>query len=79
MRVDPKEILQTEEKPATQKNLPLVVTFNKTLSNIKKLIDKHWHILVINEKFKKAFNKKPLMTYRRNENIHKIIANKNCA
>ena len=56
MRVDPKEILQTEEKPATQKNLPLVVTFNKTLSNIKKLIDKHWHILVINEKFKKAFS-----------------------
>ena len=46
-------LLQTKEKPATQKHLLLVVTFNKNLSNIKNVIDKHWHILSINENFKK--------------------------
>ena len=57
-------LLQTKEKPATQKHLLLVVTFNKNLSNIKNVIDKHWHILSINKKF---FDKKPFVAYRRNK------------
>ena len=60
-------LLQTKEKPATQKHLLLVVTFNKNLSNIKNVIDKHWHILSINENFKKKFDKKPFVAYRRNK------------
>ena len=39
MRVDQKALLQT--KPATQVNLPLVVTFNKAFPNIKNVIDKY--------------------------------------
>ena len=41
MSVDSKALLQTKEKPATQENLPRVVTFNETLPNIKNVIDKH--------------------------------------
>ena len=79
MRVNRKAFLQTKGKLATQKNLPLVVTFNKTLSNIKNFIDKHWHIFSINEKLKKAFEKKPFIVYRRNKNLHQKIKGKNCA
>ena len=78
MRVNRKAFLQTKGKLATQKNLPLVVTFNKTLSNIKNFIDKHWHIFSINEKLK-AFEKKPFIVYRRNKNLHQKIKGKNCA
>ena len=79
MRVNRKAFLQTKGKLATQKNLPLVVTFNKTLSNIKNFNDKHWHIFSINEKLKKAFEKKPFIVYRRNKNLHQKIKGKNCA
>ena len=49
MNVDRKLLLENKEKPSTQENLPLVLTFNKTLPNIKNVIDKHWHILSIDE------------------------------
>ena len=65
MRVDRKAPLQIKEKPATQENLPLVVTFNKTLLNIKNVIDKLWHIFPINEKFKIVFHKKLFIVYRK--------------
>ena len=35
----------------TQENLPLVVSFNKTLPNIEDVIDKHWYNLSIRKKF----------------------------
>ena len=37
-----KPFLQTKEKVATQESLPLVVTFNKALPNIKNVVDKNW-------------------------------------
>ena len=39
MRADRKALLQT--KPVTQENIPLGVTFNKTLPSMKNIIDKH--------------------------------------
>ena len=71
--VDPKTLLENKEKPSTQGNLPLVFTFNKTLSSIKNLKDKHWHILTINENLWKVFNKRPFIPYRRNTNIQQLI------
>ena len=50
MSVDQKILLENKEKPSTHGKLALVHTFNKTLPNIKNVIDKHWHILSINEK-----------------------------
>ena len=57
MSVDQKILLENKEKPSTQGKLALVHTFNKTLPNIKNVIDKHRHILSINEKLWKAFDK----------------------
>ena len=73
MGVDWKAPLQSKEKPATQENLSLVVTFNEILPNVKNVIDKHWHNLSNNEKFWKAFDKKRFIAYRRNNNLHQIF------
>ena len=70
MHIDQKELFQTKETPATQENLPLVVSFNETLQNVEHVIDKHWHILSITKQLKKAFDKKPFIAYKRHKNLH---------
>ena len=47
--------------------------FNKTFADIKNVIHKQIHMLSINEKLKKDFDKKPFIAYRRNKNLHQII------
>ena len=56
MNIDRKILLENKEKSSTQGNLLSVLTFNKTLPNIKNVIDKHWHILSINENLWKVFD-----------------------
>ena len=73
MIVDRKILLENKEKPSTQGNLPLVLTFNKTLSNIKNIIYKHWHILSINENLRKVFDEKPFIAFRRNTSLCQLI------
>ena len=65
--------IKKHKKPATQENLPPVVTFNETLPFVKNVIDKHWHIVSINKKFKKTFDKKSFIGCRRNKNLQQII------
>ena len=52
---------------------PLVLTFNKTLPNIKNVIDQHWHILSINESLWKVLDKRPSIAYGRNTNLYQLI------
>ena len=60
--------------PSSKENMPLLLTFNKTLPNIKNVNDKHWYILSINENLRKVFDKRPLfIDYRRNNNLHQLI------
>ena len=63
MNVDRKILLENKKKPSTQGNLPLVLTYNKTLSNIKTVIDKHWHILSIKKNLRKVFDKRAFIHY----------------
>ena len=60
-------------KLSTQRHLPLVLTFNKTLFNIKNVIDKHWQVLSINENLQKCFGKRPFIVYTINTNLHQLI------
>ena len=48
MSVDQKILLENKDKPTSHGNLPLVLIFNKTLPNIKNVLDKDRHILSIN-------------------------------
>ena len=40
--------LLNKEKTVTGNHLTLYVTYNKTLPNIKTILEKYWHILTIN-------------------------------
>ena len=51
-------LLSLKQKIANKPRNPLVLKFNRTLPNIKKIIDKHWHLLQINPKLKIHFKKK---------------------
>ena len=65
-------LLHSKQKIANKPRIPLVLKFKRTL-NIKKVIDEHWHLLQINPKLKNAFQEKPIIAYKRNRNLKKII------
>ena len=54
-----------------------MVTFNRTLSNLIKIVHKHWHVLKADNQLKKVFAEAPLLAYRRNKNIKEFIGS-NC-
>ena len=50
-------LLTSKPNIPNKPRIPLVLKFNRTLLNTKKIIDKHWHILRINPKLKIYFKK----------------------
>ena len=73
MNVDKKILLESKEKPSTQENLLLVLTYSKSLPIIKNVINKLWHILSINENLRQAFDKRPFIAHRRNTDLYQVI------
>ena len=61
--------LLNKEKTETGNHLTLCLTYNKTLTNIKTILEKHWHILNINPELKKVFENKSLLVFRKNKNL----------
>ena len=53
-----------------------MVTYNRQLPNIKDAIHKHWDLLKLNEKLKPVFQEKPLMAFKRNNNLKDLIGQK---
>ena len=51
----------------------LVLKFNRTIPNIREVIDEHWHLLQINPKEKNAFQGIPIIAYKRIRNLKEII------
>ena len=49
------------------------VTYSATLPNIRKIINKHWHILNINNTFGNVFKAPPVITFRKNTSLRQII------
>ena len=66
-------LLTSKQKTANKLRIPLVLTFNQTLPNIKKFIDEHRHLLQINPKLKNAFQERPIIPYNRNMDLKEII------
>ena len=48
--------------------IPLTLSYNCTLPNMKEAVKKHWTILQINNEFKNVFPEPPIMCFHRNEN-----------
>ena len=65
--------LLNKEKTETGNHLTLCVTYNKTLPNIKTIIEKHWHILNVNPELRKVLENKPLLAFRKNKNLRQLI------
>ena len=62
-------LLSSKQKIGNKPRIPLVLKFNKTLPNIKKISNEHWHLLQINVKLKNAFQEKLIIAYKRNRNL----------
>ena len=53
--------------------MPLTVTYNMTLPDLKTRIDKNWQILQIQPKLKEVFTEPPILAFKRNKNLKDII------
>ena len=74
--LDRKKLL--EEKAKKQSNrIPLVLTYNRTLPNVKRAISNNWNLLHINQEFKDVFQEPPILAFRRNRNLYDLLGCKN--
>ena len=70
-------LLTPKSKEKDRKRIPFIATYyNKTLPNVKQIINKHWHLLQINSNLRIAFEQEPLIAYRRNKNVGDLIESK---
>ena len=69
----PRNELLNKIKTSNTERLPLTVTYNRTLPDLKTIIDKNWHILKIEPKLKEIFAESPILAFKRNKNFRDII------
>ena len=68
--------LLNQKKQATSNRIPPILTYNRTLPDIKRAINKHWDIFKINRDFYKVFAEHPIIAFRRNRNLQDILGKK---
>ena len=69
-----KSVLRTEQwKSKKASYLPLSVTYNRTLPNIKNILQQHWHLLKIDPTLEETFQQAPILAFRKNRNLKDII------
>ena len=59
--------------------IPLILTYNFTLPNMKDFLARNWNILSINQGFQDIFNELQLLAYRKNKNPQDLLGRKNIA
>ena len=67
-----KQLLLSNKRPI-QSRIPVLITYNRYLPNISKMITKNWNILKISPTLQKVFDKRPMITYKRNKNLVELI------
>ena len=76
VKLQPRDaLLQYKEKTPLDR-VPCVVTYNPRLPNIKEAINKNWDLLKINPTLETVFEKKPVMAFKRNQNLKDLIGQK---
>ena len=67
-----------EEKAKKQSNrTQLLLTYNRTLPNVKRPISNNRNLLHINQEFKDVFQEPPILAFRRNRNLYDLLGCKN--
>ena len=69
----PRKELLNKIKTSNTERLPLTVTYNRTLPDLKTIIDKNWHIFQIEPKLKEIIAESPTLALKRNKNLKVII------
>ena len=69
----PRKALLSKIKTSNTEHLPLTVTYNRTLPDLKTIIDKNWHIFQIEPKLKEILAQSPTLALKKNKNLKDII------
>ena len=65
--------LLTYNERSEDRRIPLVVTYDNRLPDIKKIVNDSWNILQINEAEGRKFAEKPRVCFRRNKNLRDVL------
>ena len=71
-----REQLLKEKKKETDANIPLSLKYNRTLSKIKEIVMKHWHVLHINPNLAEIFQNPTILAFYQNKKLRDIIGTK---
>ena len=71
-RIERKELLTCKEKKNKNRN-PLSITYNRTLPNISKIVNRNWNILQINTEFHGVFQATTMIAFKRSKDLQEII------
>ena len=69
--IDRKDLLSKKEK-IIKDRIPCLITCNRKLPMMHKIINKHWNVLQINQGLPETFQNNPLVAYKRNKNLQEI-------
>ena len=70
--IDRKDLLSKKEKNVKDR-IPYLITYNRKLPMMRKIINKHWNVLQINPGLEEIFQNNPFVAYKRNKNLQEII------
>ena len=65
--------LLTYKEKSTSTRIPLIITYNKSLPNLKGILDSTWDHLGINPEVDRKFKEKPILCYKRNRSLRDEI------
>ena len=69
---DRKDLFSNKEENIKDR-IPCLITCNRKLPMVRKIINKHWNILQINSRLEEMFQNDPFVGYKRNKNLQVII------
>ena len=64
------------QKQQTKKKsiqIPLVITYNHTLPNFRKILSDNWSLLIINNRLKNIFKEQLIIAYLQNKHLRDMI------
>ena len=65
----PRRDLLKDRRREPLHRIPMIITFNRTLPPLSKIISKNWNTLQIDRNLKDFFVNKPIISYRRNIDV----------
>ena len=74
--LDRKKLLEEKQKNKVIE-YHFVLTYNRTLPNVKRAISNNWNLLHINQEFKDLFQEPPILAFRMNRNLYDLLVCKN--